>query len=238
MSYPYSGAEIEALITEADATPAEAQAIREVLAEVDAGDPPPDPYGPWDDFNDAAAQMDAAHAADAQRLAEDVSAELDRRPSAEVKIERAMRRIEAGTYTEPAAFQPARDAGGHYSHACGPLDDTGRCASRYHDPGCSVVIAAAAATGDATAAEQWALTLRDHPPDPGTLGYAAELAEPDAPADTWADLLQPPGSADPRSVHARMLAILEDEQAAEPGYEPVPPETMPPVTDLRAALGL
>ena len=246
MSYPYPGdGDVAALLEDIGATPAEQQHLREVLAEVEAeeayGEPAPDPYGPWDDFNTATAAMDRTHELDAQRLAEDVADQIpDRRPpSDEVKLARALRRIEAGTYTEPEQFRgdpAARDAYGQFASACGPPDDFGRCASRYHDPACGAVIAAAAATGDATEAEAWALTLRNRPPDPGALGYSAELAEPSGPEDTFADLLAP-RSADPATVHARMLAVLADQDTAEPGYAALP-EQMPPVGDLRFALGL
>jgi hypothetical protein len=52
----------------------------------------------------------------------------------------------------------------------------------------------------------------------------------------FGDLLQPPGSADP-GLHARMLAVLGGEQAAEPSMLP-PGGPLPDVTGLRAGLGL
>jgi hypothetical protein len=246
MTYPYPDPDIDALLADVGATPAEAQHLREVLAEAEAEEgypepePAPDPYGPWDDFNAATAAMDTAHALDAQRLAEDVTDGLARRPSAEDRLQRAMRRIEAGTYTEPEQFRgdpAARDAYGHVASACGPLDEFSRCGARFHDPQCGAVIAAAAATGDAAEAEAWAAALRNRPPDPDALPYSAELAEPSGPEDTFSDLLSPHASASPAAVHARMLAVLDGQDTADPGYAALP-EQMPPVTGLRTALGL
>jgi hypothetical protein len=238
VTYPYDP-EIDALLADAGATEDEAQALREVLQEVEAEDPPPDPYGPdWDGFHDAAASMDRGFELDGQRVAEDIVAGLARRPRAEDILQRDLARIEAGTFTEQPAFAPA--PGGYYASACGPLDEaTGLCAARYHERDCPSVTAQAAATGDAAAAEAWRATLRSHPPDPDALPYAEELAgEPLGPADTWAGLLAPP-AADPRAVHQRMLALLEDgAPPAEPGYEPFPAEARPDVTGLREQLGL
>jgi hypothetical protein len=243
--YPYPGDDIDALLADVGATEDEAQALREVLQEAEAeeaaglyGDPPPDDFGPWHDFGTAAAAMDRGYELDGQRVAEDIVAGLARRPRAEDILQRDLARIEAGTFTGQPAFQPAPDGYGRYASACGEVTDVGTCANRYHDPDCGAVIAASAATGDAAAAEAWARTLRNHPPDPDALPYAAELAgDPDAPADTWAGLLAPP-AADPRTVHQRMLALLEDgAPPAEPGWEPIPPEQMPDVTGLRANLG-
>jgi hypothetical protein len=236
MTYPYGEDPLDGL----DATPSERLEFLRALDEVDAeeADPAPGgPYGPWDDFHAATAQMDAARAADAARLAEDVTDQLDRRPSDEDKLARAFQRIEAGTYTEAAAFRPARDAYGQFAAACGEVTEFGTCGSRYHDPQCGAVVAGTAAVESAESAEAWAATLRSHPPDPGTLGYAAELAEPSGPFDSFSDLLQAPGGADP-GLHARMLAVLADAEAAEPGPEPFPREQLPPVGDLRAALGI
>src|SRR5262249_20616270 len=127
MTYPHPGDDaLDGLLDDIGATPAEAAHLREVLAEAEAeeayGDPAPDPYG-WDGFNDAASAMDAAHELDAQRLGEDIVASIERRPKAEDILTRAMRRIEAGTYTEAPAFAPARDGYGRYASACGDTDD-------------------------------------------------------------------------------------------------------------------
>ena len=244
MSYPYPGDDPEALIADLDATPWEAGQLREVLDEVGPGPEPGSPGGSWDGFHAATAQMDAAHAAgaqrDAQRAAEDIEDALDRRPSAETRIERAMDRISRGTYTDPPQQPaPGRDAYGRYATACGPLDDaTGTCAARYHAADCPATIAGTAAVESVTAAEAWRDTLRGHPFDPGVLGYGSEFAEPSDPlggADTWAGLLQPPGGPDP-GLHERMLAVLADAEAAEPG--PEPPGQLLPVGNLRTVLGL
>jgi hypothetical protein len=246
MSYPYPGdGDMAGLLADIGATPAEQQHLREVLAEVEAeeayGEPEPSPYGPWDDFNDATAQMDQAHALDAQRMTEDIVDGLERRPSTETILAQAMRRIEAGTYTEPEQFRSdpaARDGYGQFASACGPLDDaTGTCGARYHAADCGAVIAAAAATGDAQAAEAWRDTLASRPPDPGALGYSAELAEPSGPEDMFSGLLSP-ASADSATVHQRMLAVLADAEAAEPGPEPFPREQYPDTAALREAMGL
>ncbi len=240
MTYPYPGDPLDGL----DATPAERLAYLRALDEADAeeaaGGPPgggyedPEP-GPWDGFNAAAAQMDADARLDAQRLAEDVADQIpDRRPpSDEVKLQRAVDRIGSGTYTAPPQ-QPA-------SGTCGPLDEhTGTCAARYHAADCPATIAGTAAVESVRSAEAWAAALRNHPPDPGTLGYSAEFAEPSDPlggTDTWAGLLQPPGGPDP-GLHERMLAVLADAEAAEPGPEPIPGGRMPDIAPLRTALGL
>jgi hypothetical protein len=238
VTYPYGGDELDVLLDGLDATEWEREQLRQVMTEGDNGGGPDD-FGPWDDFNASAAAMDRAHELDATRLGQDIVAELERRPKAEDVLQRDLRRIEQGTFNEQPAFQPARDGYGLYASACGGTDDYGRCAARYHDPGCGAVIAAAAATGDAAAAEAWAATLRNHPPDPGAHGYAAELAgDPLDGFDTWSDLLRPSGPADPATVHARMMAVLDGEQAAEPGYEPSPAGQYPDTSGLRAALGL
>ena len=53
--------------------------------------------------------------------------------------------------SESAAIELAnsRASSGQYARACGPLDDFGRCAERYHSAGCSVVTDSAAASGSA-----------------------------------------------------------------------------------------
>lgn len=70
----------------------------------DAGD-----YGPWDDHLGQLAEMgetlDARAALDGQRIGEDIVAQLDRRPTDEARLARAIPRIEAGTYTEDPYFQ-------------------------------------------------------------------------------------------------------------------------------------
>jgi hypothetical protein len=185
--------------------------------------------------------MDALHAADAQRLAEDVSAQLDRRPSAEDILARAMRRIEAGTYTEPPALRAdARDASGQYAAACGPLTDLGTCGARYHQAGCHAVAEGQQTRGSAAEAEAWNAGLLAHKVPDGT--DLASPADPDPPGggvtDTWADLLRTPGGlfSEPE-VRARMMAALDGTGTTDPGYEPLP-EQMPPVASMREQLGL
>jgi hypothetical protein len=195
-------------------------------------------YGPWDDLDAATAPLDDAYALDAQRMAEDITDSLERRPSAETKIAQAMRRIEAGTYTEPEQFRPARDAGGQYSAACGPLTDLGTCGSRYHQAGCYAIAEGRMSRGSVAEAEAWNAGLLRHvahrdlstPADPDPLGGGG---------DTWASLLRSPGGlfSEPE-IRARIMAVLDGEAAADPGYEPVPAEARPPVTSLRTALGL
>jgi hypothetical protein len=247
VSYP-DDIDLDAITAGLDATPAERQALAEVLAEVGdypddggpyGGEPAPDDSAAWDGFHAATAAMDQAHALDAQRLAEDVSAQLDRRPSSETILARAMERIGRGTYTEPPGFLPAVADAYLVSHpACGEVTEFGTCSARYHAAGCGAVIAGAAAAGTAEDAGAWAAALASRPPDPGALPYSAELAEPSGPEDTFADLLRPSGSAHPATVHARILAGLgEGGPPPDPGYEPFPPETMPDVTGLRANLG-
>jgi hypothetical protein len=193
--------------------------------------------GGWDDFGAAAGRMDDAYALDAARLAEDITDGLERRPSAEDKLARAMRRIEAGTYTEPEQFRSARDRGGQYSHACGPLTDLGTCGSRYHQAGCYAIAEGRLSRGSVEEAEAW---------NAGLLANVAhrDLSVPAGPdplsgTDTWAGLLSAPGGmfSEPE-IRARIMAVLDGEAAADPGYEPVPAEARPPVASMREQLGL
>jgi hypothetical protein len=204
--------------------------------------PEPSPYGPWDGFHDAAAALDRAHELDAQRLAEDVTDALERRPSDEAKLYRALARAEAGTLTPAPQFRSARDAGGQYAAACGPLDDLGHCGARYHAATCSSVAEGRLSRGSVAEAEAWNRGLSGH----GGASSAAEdlgLSSPSGPdpgsGDTWADLLSAPGGlfSEPE-IRARIMAALDGEAAdAEPGYAALP-EARPPVTGLRTALGL
>ncbi len=192
-----------------DADPYERMVLDEVLDEVEAEEAAGLPYdadgdadgGPADPEDDDprswAGQLEAAGAAlddtaarDAQRLAEDVyDAIPGRTPTDEVRAARALRRIEAGTYTpdpysrgDPAAAAAARDPSGRWASACGDLDEFSRCSAKYHQAGCHVVTEAAAANGSATEAEAWTAQLRGQPMDPGALGFANESgAEPHDP---------------------------------------------------------
>ncbi len=103
------------------------------------------------DWHDAAAGFDAAFnaRAAADQAREAARAELDMldviRPArrSEDKAARVMARAAAGLYdgqqqdftAEQAGIEITLANGGH--GPCGPLDDFGRCASRYHQLGCS-----------------------------------------------------------------------------------------------------
>jgi hypothetical protein len=233
-----------------DATDEERLAFLEVLDEVEAeeaGQPPPyggddddEPDGPWhDQLHAVTAAVDTAYAADAQRAAEDITDSLDRRPSAEAKMARAIRRVEAGTYLPPDYFRPARDAGGRFSASCGEPDEFGRCSARYHAASCHVITEEAAATGSPESARAWDDVLSRHVPASGTgTASALWLASPSGPqpgeaGDTWADLLRGDGLA-VADVHAAMLAEL-GEAGAPPGY---PREPLPDVRSIAEGLGL
>jgi len=123
--------------------------------------------------------------------------------------------------------------------ACSDTDDLGYCTSRWHDPGCSAVAAASAATGDAHAARAWRDTLARRALDPYAAGAAQALglatpAWPGSGVDVWADLLEPPGGPDPQ-LHARMMAILGGE-GGSPSPEPAWPRL--DVSEIRRALGI
>jgi hypothetical protein len=49
----------------------------------------------------------------------------------------------------------SRAASGQFARACGPLDDFGRCAERYHQAGCGAVTDSAAASGSAEQVAGW-----------------------------------------------------------------------------------
>jgi hypothetical protein len=230
-----------------DATTEERLHFLEVLNEVEAeiADDPGDydPDGPWHDqagipgLDSAFASMDRANALDAARIGEDIVAQLDRRPSAEDRLVRAFRRIEAGTYTEAA--QPGYDPGGRREDACGPLDDFGRCGAANHVKGCHQTVEASAATGDAVAAQAWRDTLLNRTPDPAILGLelATTAGEPGLGDDIWSDLLAPSLGGQDAALRAQVLAYLGEPGGASP--EPVlPAQRRPDVSGVRAALGL
>lgn len=209
-----------------------------------------DPEGPWHDglgqLGAAGAALDARRDLEGIRIGEDIVAQLDRRPSSEAILARAMPRIEAGTYTqdsywrgdEAAAAAAARDPLGRYQAACGPLDDFARCSARFHTPDCHTSIESAAARGSAEEATAWADTLqgRANPPgtDAGALGLANE-PQPGDGVDVWADLLETgePGSADPQ-LHDRVMNLLGEADAAPRERDPGLPDT----TVIRAILGI
>jgi hypothetical protein len=226
------------------------EALDEVEAEEAAGlpsggdddDEPPE-AGPWDDelgqLQAIGGQLDDSYArAAAVAAGDDEDREFyARRPLAEDKLSHALGRVADESYTPPAAFRPARDIGGRYAVACGPLDDLGQCGARYHAADCGTVTAGAAATGDATEAEEWNATLTSQPSalDVATAAQQLGLANEPQPGygtDLWGDLLEPPGGPDP-GLHARVLAYM-----GEIDPEPEPREPGPDVSAIRAALGL
>jgi hypothetical protein len=188
-------------------------------------------------------QVDRAYHDEAQRVTEDIVDALDRRPpSSEVRLARAVRRIEAGTYTPPGYFraaEPARDVLGQYTSACGPTDDLGRCSARYHEAACGAVVIGSAATGSYEDVEAWNETVAGHTQPPGAAGagQALGLANDGGSEDLgWGDPLGPaggPGSADP-GLGARVLASMGETDA--PPAEPR--EDLPDVSGLREALGI
>jgi hypothetical protein len=246
-------------LADLDPTDEERLAFLEVLDEQDAedaglpspyDDEPGPPEGPWDDqaarlaaigetVDDSYGQAAAVAAEDAE------DAEwLATRPSDEAKIANAIRRAEAGTYQPPAMFRPARDTGGRYASACGPVDpDFGHCTSRYHESGCGAAVATSAATGDAGAVEAWNDTITSHPTALDVIAAEQQLglATPSQPepwdgTDQWGGLLGPeggPGSADPR-LHARMLNLLGEADQLPPPPRP----DLPDVSSIRSVLGL
>ena len=245
-----------------DATPEERLEFYRALDEVEAEergvdlDAPPDygdelpEAGPWDDtsaqLGAAGAALDARHELDGTRIGEDIVAELDRRPTDEQRLARAMPRIEAGTYTQDSywrgdetAAAAARDPLGRYAAACGPLDDFARCSARYHTPDCHTTTESAAARGSAGEATAWADTLAGRTPHAGIDASALGLANEPQPGDgldAWADLITGPGgpgSADPE-LHARMLVQLGETDQLPDG----PREPLPDTTVLRAILGI
>ena len=192
--------------------------------------------------------MDDSYQRNATRIGEDIVAAIERRPSTEARLASALGRIQAGTYTEPGYFQPAQDARdplGRYraSATCGEaVDDFGRCASRFHSsPDCHTVTEGAAATSTAEAVTAWGDTLQDMPRRPGTDAEALGLASPSPAApepwsgdDAWADLLSSGEPGDDSRLRARVLHSMGE--ADPPAPEPRP--DLPPVTVLRAQLGI
>lgn len=93
---------------------------------------------------DVGATIDLSTATAAQRHAEDAQGMP---AETEARTAHLLSRVERGTYTPPQHD----DASG----SCGPRDDFGRCAARYHDAGCLTVLAAEAANGSAESALAW-----------------------------------------------------------------------------------
>jgi hypothetical protein len=233
-------------LADLDPTEWERQQLDEVIGETDAeqaaglpGDDGMPPEGPWDDqLSSIGDTLDATHALDGKRIGEDIVAEIERRPTDEQRLARAMRRIEDGTYTEPPQLRPARDAWGQYTSACGDTDDFGRCSARFHDRDCHVVTDAAAATGSAEAVEAWRDTLNARTPHGGIDAEALGLAngpQPGDGTDTWADLLADPGGLSGYElIRARIMHEMAVADAPPRSRDPAAPD----VSALRAALGL
>ena len=245
----------EEMLEGLDVTPEERFEFLRAVAETDAEEAGV-PYGdeddgPWHDGSEMdqleaiGGQLDARRDLNGTRVGEDIVAQLDRRPTDEARLARALPRIEAGTYTEdpyfrgdPAAAAAARDPLGRWQAACGPLDDFGRCAARYHDPDCHTTVESAAARGSYAEVEAWNATLAGRTPEGGVDAEALGLANEPRPGDggdLWADLLEAPGgpgSAGP-GLHSRVLAYMGEIDA-----EPEPRGPGPDTTAIRAALGL
>lgn len=229
--------ELDELLAGLDADPWERQQLAEALDEIAGAPGSYDPDGPWHDgipqLDDAFAAMDRANALNGQRIGEDIVAQLDRRPSAEDRVQRALVRIESGTYHEPSQPDPL----GGRQDVCGDLDDFGRCGAAYHVRGCHQTVEASAATGDADAAAAWRDVLLNRTPDPGILGFAN--GEPGLGDDIWSDLLASPLGGQGAAVREQVLAYL-----GEPGGRPQPVpawpsrQPRPDTSALRAELGL
>jgi hypothetical protein len=183
---------------------------------------------PYDQLAAIGETLDATYAANATRIGQDIVAEIERRPSGEQRLARALSRIQDGTYTEPAylrAAPPIRDVAGRYSNACGPADDLGRCSARYHAAGCGAVYDSSAVAGQPVERveayrDQLALASPSEP-EPGT-------------TDLWADMLHSPEPGPDNDVRTWLLHRMGE--ADQPAPEPRP--DLPDVTALRATLGI
>lgn len=124
-----------------------------------------------------------------------------------------------------------------WAAACGPLDDFGRCAARYHAPECHTTAESAAARGSYAEVEAWNATLNGRTPHAGldsrALGLANEPHPGDGSGDAWADLLDTSGPRSYTDLRARLMheMALADQPAP-------PPREGPNVDAIRAALGL
>jgi hypothetical protein len=250
MTYP------EDMLEGLDPTDEERLEFLRVLDETEAeeeagllgGDGGEDDYGPWLD-QDQAARLAAAgdQVDDSYGRAAAVAAEDDedeqwraRRPSGEDKLARAIGRIERDSYTPPAMFRPARDTGGRYASACGPVDpDFGHCTSRYHAMGCGSAVATAAATGSAEAVRAWNSTLDGNPTALDVIAAEQQLGLANEPgpwdgSDLWSDLLHNPEPGPGTDVRAWVLHRMGE--ADQPA--PEPRADLPDVSALRAQLGI
>jgi len=179
------------------------EAIDEAGAEESAGMLPDggEDYGPWDDsaqlsageydaiglagdFGELGELVDAAGHTEAQRIAEDAEDRLARRPLMEDKIARALDRLSRGTYLPPPMYRDRDEAGQFAPNGCGPLDDFGRCSSRYHSGECFETVRSSAATGDYDAALAWRRALNRGTPAMAAMMLANAMGEPEpGPAD-------------------------------------------------------
>jgi hypothetical protein len=209
-------------------SPEDAEWEAAVAAAYGGPDPDPEPDGRLAAIGGA---VDRAYAANATRIGEEIVDAIERRPKDEVKIARALRRAEAGTLVEPAYFRaapPVRDAAGRYSSACGPQDDLGRCAARYHAAGCGAVYDSHAVAGQpAERVEAYRQQLALATPSQPEPGYGA--------GDAWGDLLDSGVPVLPEAdLRARVLHSMGEADAPPP-----PPRTdLPDVSALRAGLGI
>jgi len=186
----------------------ERQQLAEVLDEIEAGDygdelpygEPGDDYGdlgPWDDSADmlraANRAVGRAHAADAQRQAEDAEDQAAAllRPSSEQRLARGIARVSSGTYTPPGYFRAARDTGGRFSAICGDADDMGGCSARYHAADCAAVGISSAASGSAEDAEAWNRVVGGHV-SAADVTAAEQVTGLANSGPGWDDLLEPP----------------------------------------------
>lgn len=158
-------------------TPEDLAELAEVLSEVEAESYGPagldaysyDDAGPdgldYGDPDDPATYEQAALSSGGYDVLSDITASIElanQRALARQALERQPlpRRSE-----DRMAALLARAAAGSYDlsqpqeHGCGPLDEFGRCAGRYHDGGCFETYRGEVATGSARGAEAWRATL-------------------------------------------------------------------------------
>lgn len=227
-----------------------------------------------EDFTDAAADFDAAFSARAQADADRADAisaalvedTLHPARRSEDKLARIMHRAAQGVYSGQQADFSAEQAGveillangGH--GPCGPLDDFGRCSSRYHELGCahdqatdwlasgpprSTYDASLANFATGLAIDLATRQVWDDPDDydqapvympQQTVELASSLADEwGLHGDAWSgpsetDLLRAPGAP----------ITMADALYQEMGYESAPAErpVYPGISDIRARMGL
>jgi hypothetical protein len=172
-----------------------------------ASDDGPDPYElaaevQVEQLAAIGATVDLAYETERTRAAEDLQP-LPRK--AEDRTAHLLARIGRGTYTPGGYFRDPDDlanAGDDAPYGCGLIDqETGRCAARYHDAGCTEVLRASAATGDEEAAHAWRGLLMSNTES------AIELAASRRYADSWEDLLDA-GTPTDLNSYTEMRRIL------------------------------